>query len=286
MKIGVYYGDSKIQSLVADALARGIIANGHKAEVLHDKKYTQDFDGVAFYGMSVPHITAWKEYKATGKPAIMVDLGYLGSDRGSSGTGYLKVAVNYWHPTAYFQKFKHLGDRLAQFKLQIKPMRNTGSTILLAGIGPKSAVLYGMKHQSWDEYAVNEIKKHTKRKIIYRAKPSGVGSFKPIPGTVWSDPTIPIGKLLSDTWAVVTHHSNVAVDGIMEGIPCFVNDGVSKAIGLSDLSQIENPRMPKMTEQRQFLADLAYTQWTLDEIATGKTWQHFDKEGLFTDPQL
>lgn len=284
MQIGVFYGESKIQEQVADALGKGIVANGHEVKILHDKKYSTAFDGIAFYGMSVPHITACKEYRSAGKPVVIVDLGYLGSDRGTNG-GYLKVAVNYWHPTKYFQKVKHLGDRLVPFKLNIKPMRKNGSSILLAGIGPKSAVLYGMRHQSWDEHAVSEIKKHTDRKIVYRVKPSGIASFKPIPGTVMSDPLKPLNQQLQGIWAVVTHHSNVAVDGIIEGIPCFVNDGVSSAIGLSDLSQIESPRMPKPVEQQQFLADLAYTQWTLKEIASGKTWRHFEKEGLLTDPQ-
>lgn len=280
MKIGVYFGDSGIQELVAKTLHQGIIANGHKSTLLHDNKYTDTFDGIAFYGMSVPHIKALKEYRSQNKPVVVVDLGYFGHDRGAGGTGYLKVAVNHWHPTEYFQKFKHLSDRVSKFKLSIKPMSNTGSHILLVGIGPKSAVLYDIKHQEWDEHAVKEIRKHTDRKIVYRAKPSSAHTFKKLPGTEWSEPTLPLGKLIAEARTIVTHHSNVAVDGIINGKPCFVNDGVSSVMGLTDLSKIETPRSFTTQEQHQFLSDIAYTQWTYDEIASGKTWKHFETEGL------
>lgn len=280
MKIGVYFGDSDIQALVAKTLHKGIVANGHESTLLHDKNYTDTFDGIAFYGMSVPHINMWKAYRNLQKPVVIVDLGYFGQDRGAGGTGYLKVAVNHWHPTDYFQKFKHLSDRVSKFKLSVKPMNTNGSHIILAGIGPKSAVLYDIKHQEWDEHAVKELKKHTDRKIIYRAKPNSAHTFKKLSGTEWSEPTSPLGKLITNAWAIVTHHSNVAIDGIMNGVPCFVNDGVSSAVGLTDLSKIETPRIIKLQEQQQFLADLAYTQWTYDEIASGKTWKHFETEGL------
>jgi hypothetical protein len=280
MKIGCYYGEPEIQVQTARALYKGILANGHEAELLPDSKYKTNFDAVAFYGMSVPHIKAWEDYRKAGKPVVICDLGYFGEDRGASGRGHLKVAVNHWHPTEYFQKFKHRNDRFAPFKLPVLPMRKGGSHILLAGIGPKSSVLYGIKHQSWDEAAVAEIRKHTKRQIVYRCKPNHAHTFHKIPGTEWSEPTTPLGKLITDAWAIVTHHSNVGIDGMMKGVPCFANDGVPTAAGLRDLSQIENPRILKPVEQQQFLADLAYTQWTREEIEAGKAWKHLESENL------
>ena len=281
MNIGIYHGDSEIQIMVAKAFKKGL-SGEDSGVVLHDDEHKATFDAIAFYGMSVPHIKMWKEYRQNNKPVFIADLGYFGENRGAGGSGHLKVSVNHWHPTTYFQKFKHLNDRFAKFNIPVKQMSDKrGPNIILAGIGPKSGVLYDMKHQSWDEYAVKEIRKHTDRKIIYRVKPSAQHTFKPIPSTEWSEPTLQLEKLLRNAWAVVSHHSNVAVNGVLEGIPCFVNDGVSTTIGLSDLSMIENPKIISHKEQQQFLADLAYTQWTLDEIASGKTWKHLKSEGLF-----
>jgi hypothetical protein len=212
-----------------------------------------------------------------------MDLGYFGRDITQTkdpSKAYYKIAVNYWHPTEYFQNVRHKSDRFGIFKYVIKPMRTGGDHILMAGIGPKSSVLYDIKHQSWDTWAIEELNKYTTMPIWYRAKPNHADKFHSIPGSKWSDPRLPLLKVLNKAWAVITRHSNVAVDGLINGIPCFVADGVCLKLGLIDLSKITKPHLPSIDERLQFCCDLAYTQWNIKEITRGETWRHLKNEGL------
>lgn len=78
---------------------------------------------------------------------------------------------------------------------------------------------------------------------------------------------------LTGAWAVVAFNSNAGVEATLAGIPAFAAD--PGAMGYSilnhDLSTIESPAMPDRTG---WLYDLAYTQWTLDEIAAGMAIEH------------
>lgn len=270
---------------IAKALAAGARVVGFDPTI--EPKNPMDYDIIAFYGMSPgppasvnSHVDLFYQARALGKPVVVVDYGYLGNREWKTG-GRLKVSVNHWHPQNYIQKFVHPSDRFDELKLQVKPMRRGGSHILLAGIGPKSAPLYKFKHQEWDRLAVRELKKYTTRKIIYRAKPNHAEKYERIPGTVWANPSTPLSQLLEDAWAVVTHHSNVSVDGVLHGVPCFVNDGVALHAGFKDLALINEPKILSHKAQIQFLYDVAYTQWSIAEITDGKCWKHFIKEELF-----
>jgi len=274
MKVGVFHTETSKN--VADALMVGIAKCGHEAILTPPS--IDDMNVIAFYGMSPEHSALFNIMKSKNKPTVIVDAPYF--DRKPKAQGHLKVSVNGLHPHKYFQKFRHSDDRFKVLGVGVRPMRRGGDFIVLAGIGPKSSNYYGIKHQSWDIQAVATIRSHTDKPIIYRVKPNHVHTFKKIPRTTWSDTNRPLVKVLNGAWAVVTHHSNVAVDGIVKGIPCFAQDGVGTAIGLSDLNMINKPKIVSFEEQMQFLYDLAYTQWTLEEMASGQCWKHLESEGL------
>jgi hypothetical protein len=276
MNVAIYHTDSTPH--IAKALHDGIMSCGDSATINPPQDSLHSYNTLAFFGMSTDHIQLYNKFRNENKPVIIVDLGFLGTRKGPDG--YFKVSVNYWHPTKYFQHKKHDSVRFDRLHIKTKPLRKGGKHILLAGIGHKSAVLYNMKHQSWDKHAASELMKHTTMPIIYRAKPNNAKSYEKIKGTKWSDPDIQLTKLLNETWAIVTHHSNAAIDGIINGVPCFVNDGVSLMVGLNDLSKIKSPKIITQNEQMQFLCDLSYTQWTINEISSGECWTHLKSEKL------
>lgn len=282
MKIAISYTETT--KYVGDSLMAGALKCGHNPVIKPPIESLEQFDVLAFYGMTQEHAILQEKMRSYGKPSIIVDAGYFG--RKKEGRGYHKVSVNYLHPQKYFQKVRHKSDRFNRFKLNVTPMRTNGHYIMLAGVGPKSSHFYNMKFQSWDEEAVAIIRKYTDRPIIYRAKPNWAHVYRKLDGTIWSEPHKPLESQLNKIWTVVTHHSNVAVDGILHGVPCFAEDGVPIVIGLSDLSKIESPKIVSYEEQTQFLYDLAYTQWTMEQIANGDCWLHLESEGLLVDPRL
>lgn len=134
-----------------------------------------------------------------------------------------------------------------------------------------------MKAEEWERNAVAALRKVTDRKIVYRPKPSWTGA-KPIEGTSFSPRSESLNDVLRDCHAVVTHHSNTAVDALVAGVPVFCLEGVASPLALDDLASIENPVTPDGREQ--WAADVAWTQFSVKEMQCGLAWRHLKDEGV------
>ena len=73
---------------------------------------------------------------------------------------------------------------------------------------------------------------------------------------------------------MVTHNSTAAVDAATYGIPVFLTSDLCLAwdIGSNNLKDIENPTMPDRT---QWLHNLAYANWNIQEVRDGTVWRRF-----------
>lgn len=97
----------------------------------------------------------------------------------------------------------------------------------------------------------------------------------PIPGAGYDQR--PISEALGNAWAWVTHHSNSAVDALLAGVPAHCEMGAAAALSIP-LDQIAEPVLPAGRDQ--FLADVAWLQWSLDEMRSGAAWAHLKDRGL------
>lgn len=263
--------------IVCDSMAEGIKSCGEAIHYVDEPSYTGPRGDICvFYGFFGRILDAYKDYRRLGRHCVYIDLGYWGRVEGGKLYGYHKVAVNSRHPTAYFQNRPKNSDRFARLRVPILPYKRTGTHILLAGMGAKGAAFEGFKANEWEEAAVREIRRFTDRPIIYRPKPSWRGALA-IAGTLF-DTNESLEPALEDCHAVVTHHSNVAVDGLVAGIPAFSWHGVANPLSLRDLALIETPLYPEHREQWAW--DIAYTQWRPDEMRTGACWRYLKDEGL------
>jgi hypothetical protein len=236
------------------------------------------YDTVVFYGLEGNTPKIFADHINAGKNAIYIDLGWWGRREGGRWTGYHKLVRNSRHPNVYFQSTSHSPGRFERFGIGISPWRRGGSHILLAGMGDKGAIAEGFRPTEWERAAIVEIRKHTDRPIVYRPKPSWKDAA-PLPGAGWSPRTQELEEILSGAWAVVTHHSNVAVDGIVRGIPAFCWGGVGQRFASQSLSEIENPYKPP-SGREQWCADIAWCQWSIAEMASGDAWRYLRSEGL------
>lgn len=235
-------------------------------------------DVAVFYGLegNLPDIMG--DF-AQRRAAVYIDLGYWGRREGGRWSGYHKIVINARHPNAYYADPVHPPDRFQKFRVPIKPFARVGleAPILLAGMGDKGAYAEGFEPEAWERWAIAEIRKYTDRPIRYRPKPSWKEA-KPIEGVEYSSREREVEQELEHCWAVVTHHSNVAVDAILAGVPAFCWGGVGRDRSCQDLSKIEDPEIP--TARDQWAADIAYTQWNIAEMRSGAPWRHLRKENL------
>lgn len=264
-------------------MAAGIRAVGDDSlSVMQAHQYVRpDADVAVFYGLAGRLQQVFSEYSADpARRAVYVDLGYFGRKDGGLLRGYHKISVDARHPTAYFRRTEHSSHRIRHLGVRVRPWRAASSDapIIVAGMGPKGAMAEGYSPGQWETQAVALMRRHTKRPIIYRPKPNWPEAA-PIPGAMFSKPgAVALSDQIRGAHAVVSHHSNANVEALVEGVPSFSVAGVATTMGLTDLAMIETPLMPET--RPQWLADLAWCQWNVEEMANGSPWRHMKKEGL------
>lgn len=239
----------------------------------------------AFYGLEghIPEI--FRHYRDHRRAAVYVDLGYWGRREGGRFDGYHKVVVNARHPTAYYRRHRNnvcTLERFDRFQVPIKPPRHSAGLILLAGMGDKGAIAEGFAPEEWERSIIAQIQRVTGRPILYRPKPSWKDA-KPIGGTLPSfrNTDIPWPQVS----ACVTHHSNVAVEALLEGIPTWCWGGVASDLAHKDIVNIGVTEhgwatVPPVCDRYEWARDIAYTQWSVAEIRAGHAWHHLMREEL------
>ena len=257
--IAVYFAPSNRRSvLIAHAMAEGIKKCGDEPLMLKSTSYRGNPPTkiAIFYGLAMGLARVKADYERTGRTAIYCDLGYWTRRIRDRHDGYHKIAVNDRHPTAYLMRRTHDAERFERHGLTIRPWREEGRHILVAGMSAKAAFAEQLHPNRWEEETIGRLRKLTKRPIIYRPKPNWMGA-KQIPGTTFDRETR-IGDALRDCHAIVTHHSNVAVDALLAGVPVFCEKGAASLLSNHNLSTIERPLMPDGREQWAY--NLAYCQ--------------------------
>lgn len=251
------------------AMAEGIMAVGHKAVIRRDTEDRMDgFDASVFWGFTSPCQNLVRACQTKGIPWIFIDLGYWRRE-----LNYYKVCVNSRHPTAYFQKTPRPPDRFARLGLEVGEVEIKGDNyILLAGMSGKAAWAWKLENQEYEVKTAAELSKLTTRRIVYRPKPNWAAS-KAIPGTVY-DKTTPLHMALLKTHCVVTHHSNVAIDATLMGIPVLCKYGAASVLYPYELQRVDTIQPLSRAARLQWAADVAYCQWSLHEMRTGVCWRN------------
>lgn len=277
----VYTAWGKRTKFISRCMYDGIKRYDSSVRYLEESEYKgPDAPVAVFYSLREKLWDIFNTYRTTpGLTAVYVDLGYWGRKLGGQLEGYHKVSVNARHPTAYFQRVQHdERRRLTEFGIRFGKFRKGGKHILLAGMGDKAAAAEGYRPEEYERLAIAELRKYTDRKIIYRPKPSWQQAM-PIDGTEFSNCKQDLSEVLADCYCIVTHHSNVGVDGVIQGIPVITQEGVATVMGREHFSQINDLLYPEEGRE-QWVNDICYTQWRPSEMRAGHCWRYLKEEGL------
>lgn len=230
-----------------------------------------------FYGFEQKTPEIMENYKRQGKNVLFIDLGYWARRYNGRWDGFHKITLNSRHPNDYFEKFKKIPIRshAAPWIPKVKPWKKNGRHIIVAGMSEKAARNVGLKPEQWERETINKLRKLTDREIYYRPKPSWPGA-KPIQGTKYDRG--PLAQSLKNCHAVVSRHSNVSVDAILEGIPSFCIDGAAKPMSCQNLNCIEQPLYPE--ERELWRNSISWCQFDASEMVSGDFIKFFDRMGL------
>lgn len=181
----------------------------------------------------------------------------------------------YYGDHAYFGRFRffritknalqHTGEgkgdarRFDRLGVSIEPWKK-GRHVLVCPPDRKYARCIGMDEQAWLRGTLAALKRHTDRPIRIRKREGAEKN----PVTLAND--------LQGAHALVTHHSNAAVEALCMGVPVFVTaQCAARAMAETDLTKIESPRYPD--DRLRWASVLAANQWSIAEIRRGQAWR-------------
>lgn len=211
-----------------------------------------------------------KHAQRNGRDYYFVETGYLGnypSDNNCTGRKvYHRIEKNDMQQNRIMDVPDDRWLDLCKFNpgLEYRGWKKPGSKILLIMSTEKPFQYYGHDRDTWIKQTIDTIKQHTDREIVIRDKASR--------GERTND-TI-YDALDDDIYALVTYNSIAAVEAIQYGIPAFsMAPTAASSITTNDLTLIDNP--PRVDEDivYKWLSSLAYGQFSLSEILTGKAWE-------------
>lgn len=211
-----------------------------------------DSNMLMVYGIGNPHITAcMKAYTSTRRRAIGWDLGYF-NRRAVRRSFAMRVTLDDPHPQRFL-----IDNGPKRWERDGSPLRDDYSPkgpIIVCGLGAKSRVQYGYHGTRWESTTIAKMRaKYPMSNIIYRPKIPR----ETLAGAT-NDWSSPIELLLKNASLVVVHHSNVAVDACIAGIPVLCEDGAA-------MSLYQGNHNPDEKQRRAFLEKLAWWQWRPEE---------------------
>jgi len=200
---------------------------------------------------------------------------------------WYRVGVNgFLADSGNFNNRMKPGDRWEKIQqalgVHMKPWNTRGRYILVALQIADDASLRGSDISQWAYNVVHTVRNHSTRPIIVRTPQyrrtfnfallnrltTEVSDVRFQFGT--KDNLIPT---LNECWCTVTYSSGLGIDSIVNGVPSFATDTGSfvYCLGNTDVRYIETP---KYADRVQWVYDLSYAQWNIDEIESGEVWRH------------
>lgn len=271
MKVVFWTGGHERERKLAGCLDKGMRQHGDSL----DLRMTSEFHGPEgdlgiIYGVKGIARKFIHAHNAAGVPFVFMDKSH--TRQKVLGHQLFRCSVNGYMPIGKYFTRGHLSDRWLQHNRTMAPRRN-GGMVLFAGSSQKYCDFAGLGDATeYAEHIIALIREHTDRPIIYRPKPSWRDAV-PIDGTTYSTKVVPIGYELGASHCLVTHTSNAAIDAIMMGVPVIVlGDSIANPVCSHTLTDVQGPRWPTDEDRLKFISDLAYCQWSMPEMASGRAW--------------
>ena len=247
---------------IAEAMANGVRVHGD--QVVDDPRGA---DVVVRYG--------WErggELHA-GRRAVYFDLPYW--RRSAEVNGYYRLGVDDWCMGRRLPRGRS-ADRLRSFGIEVMGWNRDGRDVIVAGMAERSANVHGYEFEEWERMAVDRLQECCpNRRIWYRPKPKHALMASRMPGAHFD--TRRLADALTAAALVVTHHSNVAIDALVAGVPVIADLGPASLASVR-WDQANEP--PHEADRAALLADVAWLQWSVDEMHRGLCWAYLKETGL------
>lgn len=200
----------------------------------------------------------------TSRDFYYIDTGYIGNGRKKTYHRITKNDMQNLGPVIHRPR-----DRLAATGVGPRKFR-PGRNILLAPPSQKLLMCYNIDLETWLEETTAKLRLYTDREIITRNKQSR--------SVRQSTDTMEMA-LERDVHCLVTFSSIAAVEAILCGKPAItLGPSIANNISSRDLKDIEKPYIPALDEVEEWLAHVAYCQFTEAEMRDGTAWRILNED--------
>lgn len=267
LRVVVYRHTHSVSNPWLDAIAEGIRKHGANVERATYQTPVGAPDVAVLYGVGQKDLIA--SLQARGTRCLIMEMGYVG-DRNK----YQSLLFDGLNGKGMHPKVTDGGarwDRL--FGHHMQPWREGGKYVLIAGQWHKDQSVRHLNCDSWYREAAKAAKAHG-LPVRFRQHPV-YGRSMPHPRV-----DIPLLKsteadAISGAALVCTINSNFGVVAALAGVPVCATDPGSMAWDIATHNVGDTPIRPDRTE---WAHNLAFAQWTIEEMASGEAWNHLRSE--------
>lgn len=208
--------------------------------------------------------------KESGGRVLVLETGYI--NRGAGPQNHYALGWDGLNGRADFRNAGSPPDRAEKLGIELKE-RRYGSEVILCGQVPWDASVDFSDHQSWLRQSAGALLDWG-YKVVFRPHPLAV--LPNIPGCSYSVGGALVNAL-HDAHCVVTFNSNSGVEAAIDGVPVIAVDQGAMVwpIANHSLMAVQQPMLPN---RQQWLNDIAYAQWTPDEMRSGEAWNHIARK--------
>lgn len=220
-----------------------------------------------WYGKMAPNKKVYEQYRASGKPVIIADVGAL--YRGETW----KIALNHINRLGYYGHTENLDmDRPQKLGISLALNLSRNPAILIAAQHRFSLQLANQNHEQWIMDQVDEIRKVSDRPIVIRPHPRSPLNMDTLNKTI----TIEKPQKLADTYdsfdmhfdyhAVVNYCSGPGIQAAISGTRPIVGTyslAAPVSVAVEDLDK------PYDIDRDQWLVEICHTEYAIQEIREG-----------------
>lgn len=272
-----------VETTVFENFSAGVEKRGDtidtKSATVYDGE--TDADVAVCWGIGPKTRRVLDAYRAEGKHVIILDKGMI---RPRNRSKWRRVYIDEGTPLAYMNRIPN--RPIERWKARKVPIGRRGTP---GENAPVLVTLNSQKHHDfwfpgedaheYAEWLVGEIRKRTDRPIIYRPKYKGYPS-RPIEGTTLSEPPEMLEEVLKgEIHCLVTHTSACGVLAALKGIPVIaLGPSAMHQVAAKSLDKITDISPPGIKKVQMWARQLAWCEWTLDEMQKGSAWRFIRDE--------
>jgi len=226
-------------------------------------------------------VITWNSYGASKKRAelvtqcggmhLVMENGYLKRE-----AGYYAVGLNGYSGLDTRVLRNVCSDRFNELNLPLSMWRDNpnGYILVCAQRGGDYSPL--AMSNTWPDWIIKQIRKHTRRPIVYRPHPER----RKVPDrldNVIIEESLSLNELLEDAYCMVTHSSNSGHDALLMGVPVVYSNHHAAFTKLGSYIKKGFDELHKPSIRRSYFNQLAHRQFTLKEISQGDIWNVFSQ---------